>query len=77
MARHHDRLIADAKAVAAEVGKPPRRTDPRTPEEIDKFLRGFGLSTAAVKQVREAWQEDARLSYASGYDQAEEDITSW
>jgi hypothetical protein len=69
MARHHDKLISDARATVAAVGQPARRTEPRSMDEVDKMLRGFGLSAAAVRQVRNAWQEDVSLARSAGYDE--------
>lgn len=73
MARHHDKLIGDARAAVAQVGQPARRTEPRSVDEVEKLLRGYGLSAAAVRQVRDAWQEDVSLARSAGYDEGRND----
>jgi hypothetical protein len=72
MSRHHEKLI---KALTEPEPK-QRRTEPRTCEEIKSFVRGFGLSAAAMRQVVEAWAGDVQLAreagWADGYDSAED-----
>jgi hypothetical protein len=69
MARHHERLIADAQAAVATAGQPTRPDpDPMLPQEIDSFLRGFGLNARQVRLIRDRWQDDNGKAYSSGYD---------
>jgi hypothetical protein len=72
MARHHDRLIANAQATVAAVGQPRERTEPRTHAEVESYVRGFGLSTAATRQLVDEWTADIRrahrTAWSDGYD---------
>lgn len=69
MSRHHDKLIA---ALTAPEPK-PRRTEPRSRSEVESFVKGFGLSAAATRQIVEQWTDDIHLAHNSGYDQGYEE----
>jgi hypothetical protein len=73
MARHHDRLIRDARATVAAVGQPVPRTEPRSVSEVESMLLGFGLSGAAARRLRAAWQEDVSLARSAGYNEGYDD----
>ncbi len=72
MSRHYEKLIERLTAPEPK----PRRTEPRTRDEIESFVKGFGLSTAATKLVVAAWSEDVQLAsesgWSEGYNSAEE-----
>jgi hypothetical protein len=73
MSRHHDKLIA--RLTAPE--PPPRRTDPRTRQEVESFVKGFGLSTSATLRLVQAWTEDIDLAESRGYHQGAEDASPY
>lgn len=73
MSKHHDKLIA---ALTAPEPK-PRRTEPRSRSEVESFVKGFGLSSAATRQIVEQWIDDIHLAFDSGYDQGAEDERSY
>jgi hypothetical protein len=64
VSRHHDKLIAQLTAPEPQ----PRRTEPRTRQEVESFVKGFGLSAAATKRVVDAWVEDVDVAHSAGYD---------
>lgn len=64
MSRHHEKLIARL----TEPESKPRRTEPRTRNEIESFVKGFGLSAAATRQMVSAWTEDVDLARQDGWD---------
>lgn len=63
MSRHHDKLIEQLTAPEPE----SRRTEPRTQQEVESFVKGFGLSAAATRRIVTAWTEDMHLSWTNGY----------
>lgn len=73
MARHHDKLIAHASDAVAAAGTPPARTSRRTRAEVESYVRGFGLSAAAVRRVVDEWCADADRAERCGYDTGYED----
>lgn len=68
MARHHDRLISRSRDAVAAAGQSPARTARRTPAEVESFVKGFGLSAAAVRQLVDEWRADADRAYSAGVD---------
>jgi hypothetical protein len=77
MSRHHDKLI---KSLTAP-GPGPRRTGPRTEEQVRSFVKGFGLSASATDLMVGAWIGDIQLAHESGwsdgYNSAEEYHTDY
>ena len=65
MSRHHEKLIQSL----TEPEPKARRTEPRTYAEVESFVKGFGLSAAATRQMVAAWAEDVGLARSEGYDQ--------
>lgn len=68
MSRHHDKLIAELTTPEPK----PRRTEPRTQQEVESFVKGFGLSAPAVRQLVAAWTEDVQLAHGEGWNQGYE-----
>lgn len=64
MSRHHDKLIEQLTTPEPR----PRRTEPRTRQQVESFVKGFGLSAAATSQLVAAWTEDIDLARSEGYD---------
>ena len=75
MARHHEKLIRDVQAATAEVGQRPERTDRMTRAEVESFVKGFGLSARATRQLVAAWNADADRAHREGYDSGQEDAS--
>ena len=61
VSRHWEKQIASARAAVAAVGqRAPKHgyAETMSREEIVSFMRGFGLSEAAVRRVVTAWMDD-------------------
>lgn len=69
MSRHFDKLIDRLTAPEPKA----RRTEPRTRSQVESFVKGFGLSAAATKQIVEQWSEDIQLARTQGYDEGYEE----
>lgn len=67
MSRHYERGIRRARETVASVGQ-HEETDPWTPERIESFIKGFGLSAAAVRQMVTAWTDDQRRAREAGWE---------
>lgn len=68
MARHYEKGIEEARLTVAQVGAPPARTEPRTRDEIESFVKGFGVSAASVKRIADEWCEDSQRSRDAGWE---------
>lgn len=75
MSRHHDKLIASATRAVRTAGQPPPRTEPRTQDEIESYLKGFGLPAPAVRLITAEWTGDITHARRSGYDSGYDDAT--
>lgn len=69
MARHHDKTISAAQRLVAETGRPPERTEPRTRQEVESFVKGFGLSAAATRRIVDEWVADVGRARTAAYDE--------
>jgi hypothetical protein len=69
VSRHHDKLIEQLTAPEPRA----QRTEPRTHGEIESFVKGFGLSAAATRQLVSAWTEDVGRAWNQGYAQGDEE----
>ena len=57
MGRAYEKGIRAAQAVVASVGQRPERTEPRTRQEVESFVKGYA---AEVARAREAgWESPA------------------
>ena len=67
--KHWEKQIRRAQAaVAASTAQPLREdTEPMSHREIESFLKGFGLSSAAVRQVVDRWMEDQNRASQQGW----------
>lgn len=72
MGRAYEKRIARAQATQAAVGVRPERTEPRTRQEVESFVRGFGLSASATRQVVDEWIADQKRARDAGWDDAYE-----
>jgi hypothetical protein len=57
---------ATAGTKGTQVPEPMHRTS------REAFVRGFGLSAAAVKQLVDRWEADAAATYDNGFDDGRE-----
>jgi hypothetical protein len=73
MSRHHEKLIQSL----TEPEPPARRVEPRLRYEVESFVKGFGLSAAATKQIVAAWTEDIDLADSDGYHRGVEDASTY
>lgn len=64
MSKHYDKLIT---ALTAPEPKPVR-TERRSRSEVESFVKGFGLSAAATRQIVDEWCQDISLARGTGYD---------
>lgn len=67
-------MIRDTQELVATIGRPAPRTTAMTPDEIDSFLRGFGLNGRQVRLIRSEWEADHRRAYSSGFDDDAESV---
>lgn len=74
MAKAYEKGIAAAQA--AVIGQVAERTEPRTRSEIESFIKGFGLSTAAARRIVDEWDADQTRSYRAGHDAGWDDAYS-
>ena len=77
MARHHEKLIERAQAAQADSGLPDRYNDPMTRQQIESFVKGFGLSTAAAQRVIDRWIDDQRIAHRDGYNDGYNDAEGY
>ncbi len=63
VSKHYDKLID--QLTAPNPG--PRRTEPRTEEQVRSFVKGFGLSASATDLMVGAWIGDIQLAHESGW----------
>lgn len=77
--RHWDKQIRAAQGAVAATGRRAQReyqrelnryANPMTRREIEAFVRGFGLSAAATRQVVEMWSDDQDHAREAGYESA-------
>lgn len=69
MARHWEKQISQAQAVATSAGRDRRRErDPWSRERVASFVKGFGLSTVATRQMVDAWMADQARAQREGWE---------
>ena len=68
MSRHYEKTVQRARDVQESVGRAPDRTEPRTREEIESFVKGFGMSARATRRVVEEWYADSQRSRDAGWE---------
>ena len=73
MSRHHDRLIRQAQEATRPAQHPRQRTEPMTHQEIESFIKGFGLSAPATRRIVAEWTADAARARSDGYDSGYQD----
>jgi hypothetical protein len=67
MGRAYEKGVQRLRQAQKAIGQPPERTEPRTRKEIESFIKGFGMSAAATRQIVNEWHTDQTLSYRAGY----------
>jgi len=72
MGRAYEKRIRRAQEVQASVGRPAERTEPRTRAEVESFVKGFGLSAAATRQIVDEWTADQARAASRAWDEAYE-----
>jgi hypothetical protein len=68
MGRAYEKRLARAQATQAAVGQRPERTEPRTRQEVESFVKGFGLSAAATRRVVDEWMADQERARDAGWE---------
>jgi hypothetical protein len=68
MSRAYEKTIQRAQEVVASVGQRPERTEPRSRAEVESFIKGFGLSAAAVRQIVDEWCTDQQHARDAGWE---------
>jgi uncharacterized protein (DUF1810 family) len=71
MGKHWEKQIRKARDAVAAVGtaSPWQDSEPMSHREIASFLRGFGLSSAAVRRITDRWVDDQNRAQSQGWDQ--------
>lgn len=76
MGKHWEKRVARTRAAMASVGatktRKPREC-PMSTEDVESYLRGFGLSAANARQIARTWIEDQSQAHQQGYSQGQED----
>jgi hypothetical protein len=70
MGRAYEKNVQRLKQAQRAVGQPPERTDPRTRAEIESFIKGFGMSAAATRQIVDEWHADQGRAHRAAWDDA-------
>lgn len=68
MSRHHEKGIRDAQEVVASVGARPEPAEPMTREQIESFVKGFGMSASATRLMVDRWVFDAAKARDAGWE---------
>lgn len=68
MGRAWEKRVQRAQEVQASIGQRPERTEPRTRAEVESFVKGFGLSAAAVRRVVDEWMADQQRARDAGWE---------
>lgn len=68
MGKAYEKGIQAAQEVQASVGRTAERTEPRSRQEIESFVKGFGLSAAAVRRIVEEWAADSQRARDAGWE---------
>lgn len=76
MARHYDKEIDAAKAFV-DVRKRQARREPMSRTQIESFIKGFGLSAKATRQIVDVWDADTTNWNSAGYDSGYADATEY
>lgn len=63
MSKHYDKLITNLTTPEPK----PVRTEPRSRSEVESFVKGFGLSAAAIRQIVDEWCQEINLARSTGY----------
>lgn len=77
MSRHWERQIAKARAVVEAVGRREAPLEPWTRQRVTSFVRGFGLSTVATRQMVDAWMADQSRARDDGYQEGWASREEW
>lgn len=77
LGHHWEKQVAAARAAVARTGQLPDRTEPMLRDEIEKYLRGFGLSPRQVRLISHEWRTDAELARDQGYHDGVEEAESY
>jgi len=72
MGKAYEKRIRRAQEVVASVGQRPERTEPRTRQEVESFVKGFGLSAAATRRVVDEWMADRERARSAAWAECEE-----
>jgi hypothetical protein len=68
MSRAYEKGIQRAQQAVASVGQRPERTEPRSRAEVESFIKGFGLSAPAVRQIVDEWCDDQQHARDAGWE---------
>lgn len=68
MGQAYEKRIRRAQEVQAATGRTPERTEPRSRQDIEKFIRGFGISAAAQRRIVDEWVADAERHRDAGWE---------
>jgi uncharacterized protein (DUF1810 family) len=77
MGHHWDKQVRRAQENVAQIGQRRPVTEPWSRERMNSFVRGFGLSNVATRQLVDAWLADQararREGWEEGFDEGVED----
>lgn len=75
MGKHWDKQIRTAQAAVAAAGQrdPYRDREPWSRNRVMSFVKGFGLSTVATRQMVDAWMADQGRARREGWEEGHEE----
>lgn len=68
MGRAYEKGIRRAQEVQASVGQRPERTEPMRREEVESFVKGFGMSARATRRIVDEWMADQDRANTAGWE---------
>lgn len=74
MSKHWDKGIARAQETVRMIGRAEPRTEPRTRQEIESFIRGFGVTGPSVARIVEEWAADQQRARDAGWESHAESV---
>lgn len=68
MGKHFEKGIRAAQEVVVAVGQNRPDETPMTREQVESFIRGFGISKAGVDQIVKRWMQDQERANDAGWE---------
>ena len=77
VSRHYEKIVEQARANVAAAGRDRQRErEPWSRERVMSFVRGYGLSTVATRQIVDAWLADQAKARREGWEDGHDEGTT-